>query len=123
MGTVTIRARAKMGTAFQILKVTSSIDGLEVFSSGGAGLQQGQELDLFKGTLPPGEHTLVVVAEYKGDGHRVFSYFDGYRYRARSSTRFQVQNGEKKDMTVDLSDKGGANTAFEDRLAIAFVTR
>jgi hypothetical protein len=122
-GTVVIRARASTGAAFRLVRVNSWVDGREVFACQGDRLPPGAEIELFEGSLPPGDHHLLVIAEYSGNGHHVFSYFDQYHYRARSSTQFRLGEGDRADLTVDLRDRGGANTAFEDRLAIAFRSR
>jgi hypothetical protein len=123
---ISIRIRPKLGPTvqdFQIVKVTALIDGRTICVAEGKGFEPDKGLEVFRGNLEAGEHTLNVLAEYRGNGHSVFSYFDRYRYTARSSTQLRAEEGGKLEITVDLVDRGGANTAFEERLVIAFLQR
>jgi len=126
-GNVAIEVRPKLGGAvqsFEIVKVAASVDGHEVSALDGKSFgPHKSEVEAWNGTIDAGEHVLNVVVEYHGNGHGVFSYFDGYRYTARSSTHFRVDGGGRSEMKVDLIDKGGVNTAFDKRLAIAFATK
>jgi hypothetical protein len=126
-GNVAIEVRPKLGDAvqsFEIVKVAASVDGHEVSALDGKSFgQRNNEVQAWNGTVEAGEHVLNVVVEYHGNGHKVFSYFNGYRYTARSSTHFRVDEGGRLQMVVDLVDTGGVNTAFEKRLAIAFAAR
>jgi hypothetical protein len=125
-GNVAVHVRPRLGgtvPAFQLMTVTTLIDGRVVATSEGKGFESSRPLEVFTGTLEVGEHALNILAEYRGNGHNVFSYFEGYRYTARSSIRFAVKEGTRSEITVDLLDKGGVTRAFEDRLAIAFIKR
>ena len=123
-GHVAIAVRPKLGAAvqsFDIVKVAASVDGHEVSALDGKSFgPHKDEVEAWNGSIDAGEHVLNIVVEYHGNGHGVFSYFDGYRYTARSSTHFHLNEGAQLQMVVDLIDKGGVNTAFEKRLAIAF---
>ena len=127
MGNVAIRVRPKLGgkvQAFQIVKIVAFVDAIEVVAIDDKNFWQGKpEIELWKGSLPAGEHQLKVVVDYHGNGHSVFSYFDSYHYAATSSTLFQLQEGARLEMMIDLVDKGGVNTAFDKRLQIAFAPR
>jgi hypothetical protein len=126
-GNVAIEVRPKLGNAvqsFEIVKVAASVDGYEVSALDGKSFgPHRSEVEAWNGTIDAGEHVLNVVVEYHGNGHGVFSYFDGYRYTARSSTHFRLDEGARLQMMVDLIDKGGVNTAFDKRLAIAFAAK
>jgi hypothetical protein len=62
-----------MGASFQIVRLTSWIDGAEVSRCDGARLHDGQPVEVWTGSLPAGDHNLLVLAEYNGDGHQLFS--------------------------------------------------
>jgi len=127
LGNVAIEVRPKLGDAvqsFQIVKVAASVDGRQVSALDGQSFgEHKNEVQAWNGNIEAGEHVLNIVVEYHGNGHRVFSYFDGYRYTARSSTHFRLDEGARLQMMVDLLDTGGVNTPFERRLAIAFATK
>jgi hypothetical protein len=122
-GNVAVELRPKLGAvqSFEIVKVAISVDGREVSVVDGKSFgQHNNAIEAWSGTIETGAHILAVLVEYEGNGHNVFSYFKGYRYTARSRTLFRVDEGARLHMLVDLVDKGGVNTAFEKRLAIAF---
>jgi hypothetical protein len=126
-GNLTIQIRPKLGDtvhSFEIAKVAAFVDGRQVSALDGKDFgQHNPEVQAWNSTITAGEHVLNVVVEYHGNGHSVFSYFDGYRYTARSSTLFRIEDRARLEMTVDLLDRGGVNTPFERRLAIAFAKR
>jgi hypothetical protein len=126
-GNIAIDVRPKLGDAvqsFEIVKVAASVDGRAVAELDGKSFSPHKgEVEAWNGAIEAGAHVLNIVVEYHGNGHGVFSYFDGYRYTARSSTLFRLDEGARLHMLVDLVDKGGVNTAFEKRLAIAFAPR
>jgi hypothetical protein len=127
LGDIAIRVRPKLGAkvqVFQIVKVVAFVDAKEIVAIDDKTFWQGkQDIDLWKGSLPVGEHVLNVLVDYHGNGHNVFSYFDTYHYATRSSTQFRLQEGARLEMMVDLVDKGGVNTAFDKRLQISFAQR
>jgi hypothetical protein len=124
---IAIKVRPMLGTkapAFQIVRMVALIDTKEIVAIDDKTFWQGkQEIDLWKGRLPVGDHVLNVVVDYHGNGHSVFSYFDSYHYATHSSTQFQLQEGARLEMMIDIVDKGGVNTAFDKRLQIAFAPR
>jgi hypothetical protein len=123
-GNVAIELRPKLGDAvqsFEIVKVAIWVDGREVSALDGKTIGQHKSgVEAWNSTIETGAHILAVNIEYQGNGHHVFSYFNDYRYTARSRTLFRVNEGERLQMLVDLVDKGGMNTSFDKRLAIAF---
>jgi hypothetical protein len=124
LGDIAIRVRPKLGAkvqSFQIVKMVAFVDSEEIVAIDDKNFWQGKpEIDVWKGRLPVGEHVLKVVVDYHGNGHSVFSYFDTYHYATNSSTQFQLQEGARLEMMIDVVDKGGVNTAFDKRLQIAF---
>jgi len=122
-GSVAVKLRSRLGVAiqsFEIVKVAVWVDGREVSTLDGKSFHEEKDaVEAWNGTLETGAHILAVVVEYRGNGH-VFSYFNQYRYTARSRTLLRVDEGARLQMLVDLEDKGGVNTPFDKRLAIAF---
>jgi hypothetical protein len=126
-GNMAIELRPKLGgsvSAFQIMKISAFVDGLKIAEVEDKTLWEGKpEMELWKGAFGAGEHALTVLVAYKGNGHGVFSYYDNYRYEARASTRFRLEEGARLQMMVDILDKGGINTSFDKRLFIAIAQR
>jgi len=106
-----------MGSSFVLIKLTHEIDGRQVFerSDTSGKLDRTRELDAFSGTLPPGRHTLVVTAVYRGAAHGLFKYHESYRYRVRSEFVFTANPGQRNRITVEVVERGGASTKLADR--------
>jgi hypothetical protein len=120
VGMLVCHHRNRVGSSLRLVKVTYVLDGAVVFTEEGDKLAQSRDLEAFSRKTSPGEHTMVVVAEFQGNGRGVFSYFDAYRYRAQSAQRFNVREAATTDLTVMLLEKAGPMTSFENRLGIAF---
>jgi hypothetical protein len=119
-GVLVARHHNSVGASLRLMKVAYLLDGKTIFSEDGAKLQEAKDLEVFNRRTTAGEHTLSVIATFQGNGHGVFSYFDSYRYMARSEHRFLVREKGVTQLSVTLLEKSGPLTAIENRLAIAF---
>jgi hypothetical protein len=111
----------EMGTSFRLIKVSYSLDGSQVFvrtDERADELYKTKAFDIFSGPIAPGNHTLSVVATYRGHGYGVFDYLSKYTFTARATPTFVA--GEGKITKVDCKgfEKGGATTPLEKRAAI-----
>jgi hypothetical protein len=109
-----------VGASLRLVKITLLLDGSPVFQLSGDTLASARDFDAFNRRIDVGSHTLTAVAEFQGNGHGVFSYYDGYKYKARSAQQFVVDKARPAQVTVTLFEKGGPLTSVENRLAIAF---
>ena len=68
--------------------------------------------------LPPGKHSIRVVAVYNGNDTGVFSYLSDYKVRSEGSIEVEVQKGEDQVLKIKGFEKGGILTDFKERPAI-----
>jgi hypothetical protein len=111
----------KMGASFRLTKLIYSLDGAQVFArsdEAGESMYKTKDFDIFSGPISPGNHTLQVIATYRGHGYGVFEYLTKFTFTARGSASFTT--GEGKTSRVDCKgfEKGGAATPMEKRPAI-----
>jgi hypothetical protein len=82
-----------------------------------------EELLIFDGAIPSGEHTLIVSLVYRGHGAGVFSYLKGYTFNVRSSQRIDAKPGEATTIRVAATERGGPTTPLEERPSIRYDVR
>jgi hypothetical protein len=112
----------KMGSSFKLIKAVFILDGVPIFNkSDQKGMKKKKGLQLFSAPVVPGEHTLSVNVEYKGNGYGLFAYLNDYRFKVRSSTAFSVDEGKSKQLEIVIYEKGNIATPLEERPAIKYV--
>ena len=89
--------------------------------SGALGEQD--EIPVFNGSIPPGDHTLQVLVNLQGNGYGVFSYLRGYKFEVRSSHSFTAVEGKTINVDAIAYEKGGVTTPLEERPAIRYVEK
>jgi hypothetical protein len=115
--------RNEMGALYMPVRLIYALDGAEIFAkSDDAGkLLDGKELEIFNGSLLPGNHTLSVTAVYQGNGFGIFSYLKGYKFTVRASHSFTAPEGKVTTIKVVGYEKGNAFTTDpKDRPALEF---
>jgi hypothetical protein len=112
------RFEDRVGASFTLARVTCLIDGQTVYSGAG-----GKSLQLFQRPLPPGSHSVSVIAEYRANSSGVFSYASGYGFKVSSGRRFNVLSGKPVQVNVIGYEKGGPTVEFAERLALAINAR
>ena len=85
-----------------------SLDGREVYVRS---LEPGRPTDskeqnVYDGNVRPGDHTLAIAVTYRGDGNKVFSYYDQYQFTAKAAHRFSVVDGQTTRLEVRCFEKG-----------------
>jgi hypothetical protein len=118
--------RNEMGSSFKLVRAVFALDGAPVFSRAdedGEGLNDSDEIELFNGSIVPGEHTLSVNLEYRGHGYGIFSYLKGYHFMVRSSHAFTAAEGKMIQLRVVAYEKGGPTTPLEERPDVRYVER
>jgi hypothetical protein len=116
-GFATGQFRDMAGPSFALTRVTCLIDGKPVYAGRG-----GKSFELFQRTLPPGNHTVTVQADYLIQSSGVFSYTKGLRFKVFSGRRFNVGAGRPIRISVVGYEKGGPTRDFDERLALAIRT-
>lgn len=115
----------RMSSSFRLVKAVYALDGARIFSKADeeGALGERRELDIYDGSIVPGEHTLTVNLEYRGHGYGIFSYLKGYRFRVRSNYSFTAPEGKAITIRVVGYEKGGPTAPLEERPAIRFQER
>ena len=118
-----ITHRNEMGSMYTPIRYIYALDGQEIYSkldeSGKLGDQK--EIEVFNGSITPGNHTLSVQMVYQGNGYGVFSYLKGYKFTAKSSRTFTAPEGKQLQMKVVGFEKGNpVTTDPKDRPAVDF---
>lgn len=118
-----ITHRNEMGSMYTPIRYVYSLDGTEIFSrSDDSGKLGGQkEIEVFNGSISPGNHTLSVTMVYQGNGYGLFSYLKGYKFTAKSSHTFSATEGKQLQLKVVGFEKGNpVTTDPKDRPAVDF---
>jgi hypothetical protein len=118
-----ITHRNEMGSMYTPVRYVYALDGQEIYSktdeSGKLGDQK--EIEVFNGSITPGNHTLSVQMVYQGNGYGVFSYLKGYKFTAKSSRTFTAPEGKQLQLKVVGFEKGNpVTTDPKDRPAVDF---
>jgi hypothetical protein len=118
-----ITHRNEMGSMYTPIRYVYALDGQEIYSksdeSGKLGDQK--EIEVFNGSITPGNHTLSVQMIYQGNGYGVFSYLKGYKFIAKSSRTFTAPEGKQLQLKVVGFEKGNpVTTDPKDRPAVDF---
>jgi len=114
----------QMGSSFRLVKAVFVLDGAPVYnktSEKGIKAKKKDKIQVFSGTLVPGEHTLSVHLEYKGFGYGFFAYLKDYKFKVRSSHAFSLEAGKSKKLIVVSFEKGGITTPLDQRPALKYV--
>jgi hypothetical protein len=118
-----ITQRNEMGSMYTPIRYVYALDGQEIYAktdeSGKLGDQK--EIEVFNGSITPGNHTLSVQMIYQGNGYGVFSYLKGYKFTAKSSRTFTAPEGKQLQLKVVGFEKGNpVTTDPKDRPAVDF---
>jgi hypothetical protein len=115
----------KMSGSYKLVKAVYALDGAPILNRADeeGGLSEKTEFDVYNGSIVPGEHTLTVNLEYRGNGYGIFSYLKGYRFKVRSSYSFSAPEGKAVNLRVVAYEKGGPTAPLEERPAISYQER
>ena len=112
----------KMGSSFRLVKTVFILDGVPVYNKADEkGMKKKKSIELFNSPVVPGEHTLSVNVEYKGNGYGLFAYLNDYRFKVRSSHAFSVDEGKAKSLKIVIFERGNIATPLEERPAIKYI--
>jgi len=117
----TIGHADQMGASYRLIKLIYSLDGAQVFArsdDAGESMYKTRNFEIFTGPISPGNHTLQVVATYRGHGYGVFEYLTKFTFTARGNASFTTGEGKISKVDCKGYEKGGAATPMEKRPAI-----
>ncbi|MBA3464359.1 MAG: hypothetical protein H0T46_30690 [Deltaproteobacteria bacterium] len=111
----------EMGSSFRLIKLIYTLDGTQVFvrtDETADNLYKTKSFDIFSGPLAPGNHTLAIVATYRGHGYGVFAYLSKYTFTARGNQTFIAGEGKLSKIDCRGHEKGGPTMPMEKRPAV-----
>ncbi len=114
--------RNEMGSSFTLEQVSYALDGAPILNKTdeNGDLDDKEEIELFNGSIVPGNHNLSVFMLYRGNGYGVFSYLKGYTFKIKSSYAFTAEEGKVTTIRVVGYEKGGITTDLKDRPAVRY---
>ena len=112
----------ELSNAFHLTGATFVLDGAVQYNKqdDSGALADQKEIPIFRGSVPPGDHTLQVVLKLRGHGYGVFSYLRGYKFNVPSTHSFTVTEGKSIRLEAIVWEKGDVTTPLEERPAIRF---
>lgn len=113
----------EMGSSFRLIRVQYSLDGAPILNradTGDGSLDDIEELEVFSGSIAPGEHQISVYLEYAGDGYGIFSYLKNYTFKIKSSFNFTAEEGKLTRVDIVGYEKGNFTTELQDRVAVRY---
>ena len=115
----------EMSGAFRLTRAVFILDNAVQYnkSDDSGSLSDQRTIPVYSGAIPPGDHTLQVLIELRGNGYGVFSYLRGYKFEVRSSHSFTVVEGKAATIQATAYEKGGVTTPLEERPAIRYLER
>ena len=115
--------RNEMGSSFRLRRVQYALDKAPIFNrvdSGQGELNAQEEIEVFNGSIAPGNHVISVYLEYQGYGYGFFSYLKGYKFKIKSSFTFNAEEGKLTTVRIVGYEKGGLTTELKDRPAVRY---
>lgn len=114
--------RNEMGSSFVLEQAAYSLDGAPLFNKTDpdGGLDDQERIELFNGSIVPGNHNLSVFLVYRGNGYGLFSYLKGYSFQIKSSHAFTAEEGKITTVKAVAYEKGGFTTDLKDRPTIRY---
>ncbi len=120
-----IKFNNDLSDAFRVTRALFVLDGAVQYNKtdqSGA-LSDQDEIPIFNGSIPPGDHTLQILINLQGNGYGVFSYLRGYRFEVRSSHSFSAVEGKTMMLQAIAFEKGSVTTPLEERPAVRYVEK
>jgi hypothetical protein len=112
-----VEFKNEMSSAFMLTRAQFLIDNqLQANRQDESGaLSEQKSIPIYSGTVPQGDHTIVVALTFQGNGYGIFSYLRGYKFEVKSSHSFTAIEGKNLVITATAFEKGGVTTPLEQR--------
>jgi hypothetical protein len=114
--------RNEMGSSFYLESASYALDGAPIYSKVDVDgdLEKRAEFEIFNGRVVPGSHQIAVQLIYRGNGHGLFSYLEGYKFKVQSSYTFNAEPGKVNTVKVVGFERGGLTAELKDRPAVRY---
>ncbi len=110
----------EMSSAFLLTRALFVIDNQVQYNrqDDSGALAEQKQIPIYSGSVPPGDHTIVVSLTFQGNGYGIFSYLRGYKFEVKSSHSFTAIEGKTLTISATAFEKGGVTTPLEQRPTI-----
>lgn len=107
----------QLGQSYTLVSMTYFLDGTKIYSRADVTgeLSKRDELKIFEGNIPPGNHQVTVNLELRGNGFGVFSYLNGYKFKVQGNCNFIAEEGKVSRLRIISYEKGGLQRSFLER--------
>lgn len=107
----------ELGAEYAMESITYFLDGTKIYSRTDTTgeLAKKDEIKIFEGSIPPGNHQVTVNMVLRGHGFSVFSYLNQYTLRVQGSYSFIAQEGKVSRLKIIAYEKKGIPLEFKDR--------
>jgi hypothetical protein len=112
----------QLGSSYTLESVTYFLDGSKIYSRADASgdLSKKEEIKIFEGNIPPGNHQVTVNLVLRGNGFGVFSYLNAYKFKVNHSYNFIAEEGKVSRLRIISYEKNGLMRDFKDRPNIKY---
>lgn len=112
----------QLGSSYTLESVTYFLDGSKIYSRADASgdLSKKEEIKIFEGNIPPGNHSVTVNLVLRGNGFGVFSYLNAYKFKVQHSYNFIAEEGKVSRLRIISYEKNGLMRDFKDRPNIKY---
>jgi hypothetical protein len=115
--------RNDMGGSFKLSRVQCALDGTPIFNrvdNDTGELAEQERIEIFNGSVAPGDHQIALYLEYRGGGFGFFSYLDEFKFGVKSRYTFHADEGKVTTVTVIGHEKGGLTTRLQDKPTVRY---
>jgi hypothetical protein len=114
-----------LSPTFRLVRIRFALDDAHVLlcGDGERSLDATEPILVYDGTFAAGNHALDVELSYRGVGHGVFAYLEGYTFRVHSSHDFDLPAAAFVALHARAFEHGDVATPLEERPQIAFEDR
>ncbi len=106
-----------LGAAWKLNQAYYALDGTKLYNrvDKDGDLQEDDVIQVYDGSVAPGNHNLSVLVKYQGTRVGIFPYFRGYDGDIKSSCDFTAKEGKVAQIRVTVFPEGGVAESIEKR--------
>lgn len=112
----------QLGGSYRVESVSYYLDNQSIFTrfDPSGALDEAQEIQVWDGAIPPGQHQLTVSMVLRGNGFRIFDYVQGYSFKVQSSYNFSTGEAQTTTLRVVVDEKKGFGIPYTERPTVEF---
>lgn len=112
--------RNELSSAFRVTRALVIVDGAIQYNrqDDTGALADQKEIPIFSGAIQPGDHTVQLKVNLRGNGYGVFTYLRGYNFEVTSAHSFTAVEGKALTVVATALEKGGVTTPLEQRPSV-----